>query len=295
MFFMTLLLGVLRIVQANCNKLTSGSLHTKRLFFRYGAYFESAAAVFSAGYLCIFGFSGLSTASVVCSVLTAFCYVTELITSLEALKRAPLVLCNMCAMGGGIILASVAGIFVFGEPMSLLQWLGVAVFFAAAYCLSPGGAVQQRAGRLSPAAWLLLAANFLINGAASFLSKYYAVRVEGGNAALYSCLTYACSALLFALLVPLAGRDEAEQPRKPFPKKLLLYGGILGLTCASLVSLITMLSRTVPVVVLNTVPSAISIIGCLFVGALLFGEKITGRNLCGVLLGILSVVLIVCK
>jgi len=49
----------------------------------------------------------------------------------------------------------------------------------------------------------------------------------------------------------------------------------------------------VPVVILNTVPSAISIIGCLLVGALVFKEKITARNAVGVALGILSVVLIV--
>ena len=289
-----LLLGTLRIIQANCNKQTSGFLDTKNRFFRYGAYFDCAAAAFSLVYLCFIGFSGFSEATVLCSVLSALCFVSELITSLEALKRAPLVLCNMCAMGGGIILVSIAGIFFFDEPMSLLQWLGVAVFFTAAYCLSPGGTVRQRQ-RLTPAVWALLAANFLINGAASFLGKYYAVRVENGSAALFSCLTYTCSSLLFLLLLwGSRKKNTAAHSGAPLPKKLLLFGGILGAACSGIVYLSTTLSRTVPVVVLNTVPSAISIIGCLFVGALLFREKITVRNTAGVLLGILSVVLIVC-
>ena len=288
-----LLLGTLRIIQANCNKQTSGFLDTKNRFFRYGAYFECAAAAFSLLFVCISGFYGFSAATVLCSVLAALCFVSELITSLEALKRAPLVLCNMCAMGGGIILVSIAGIFFFDEPMALLQWLGVAVFFTAAYCLSPGGTVRQRQ-RLTPAVWALLAANFLINGAASFLGKYYAVRVENGNAALFSCPTYAGSSLLFLLLLWGLRKKSAAPAGAPLPKTLLLFGGILGAACSGIVYLSTTLSRTVPVVVLNTVPSAISIIGCLFVGALLFREKITVRNTAGVLLGILSVVLIVC-
>ena len=78
-------------------------------------------------------------------------------------------------------------------------------------------------------------------------------------------------------------------------RPLSLYGVLLGATCASIVYLTTTLSRTVTVVVLNTVPSVISIVGCLLLGAVLFREKITVRNLCGVILGALSVVLIVSR
>ncbi len=291
--------SLLRIVQATCNKMTSGHLCSTALFFRYGAFFEGMAAVFSLLYMCVVGFYGFGTITVVCSLLSAMCYVTELVTSLKALKTAPLVLCNMCAMGGGIILASIAGILLFDEPMTLLQWLGVAVFFAAAWCLSP---VQRIGGKkMTAKSWLLLIVNFLINGAASILSKYFAVRVEGGNAAMYSCFTYAFSALLFLLLLALCtarktpGKEKTPAVPVKLTRPLYLYGVLLGATCASIVYLTTTLSRTVTVVVLNTVPSVISIVGCLLLGAVLFREKITVRNLCGVILGALSVVLIVSR
>ncbi len=253
--------------------------------------------MFSLVYLCLFGLHGFGVPTLVCSVLPAVCYVTELITSLEALKTAPLVPCNPCAMGGGIILTSIAGMLFFAEPMSLLQWLGVAVFFTAAYCLSPAqqGRGESSSRRMTGRAWLLLAANFLINGAASILSKYFAVRAEGGNAALYSCITCACSSLLFLLLAAAARRSKADRggTQPPLPKPLLVYGTLLGATCSSIVCLTTTLSRTVTVVGLNTVPSVISVVGCLFLGAVLFREKITGRNVCGVVLGALSVAMIV--
>lgn len=289
--------GVLRILQANCNKLTSRYLRSTVLFLKYGALFECMAAVFSALYVCLTGFYGFGAVTVVCAFLSAVCYVTELTTSLEALKTTPLVLCNMCAMGGGIILASIAGIVLFDEPMTLLQWLGVAVFFAAVWCLSPVQGTGTK--KMTAKSWLLLVVNFLINGAAGILSKYFTVRVENGNAALYSCFTYAISSLLFLGLLALYAvrktpeKERGQDTKAALPRPLCLYGILLGAVCASLVYLITTLSRTVTVVVLNTVPSVISIIGCLLLGALFFREKITVRNLCGVVCGALSVAMIV--
>ena len=289
--------GALRIVQANCNKLTSGYLRSTVLFLKYGAFFECMAAVFSVLYACLTGFYGFGAATMVCAFLSAVCYVTELATSLETLKTTPLVLCNMCAMGGGVVLASIVSIVLFDEPMTLLQWVGVAAFFAAVWCLSPVQGTGTR--RMTAKSWLLLTVNFLINGAASVLSKYFAVRVENGNAALYSCFTYAISSMLFLGLLALytirKAQKKEKEPAGPatLPRPLYLYGILLGATCASIVYLVTTLSRSVTVVVLNTVPRVISIVGCLLLGAIFFREKITVRNVCGVLCGALSVLLIV--
>lgn len=298
MAFLLLLLGILRIIQANCNKLTSSCMTSTQIFFRYGAFFEGAAAVFSLLYLFAFGFYGFNTATIICAILSAFCYTTELITSLEALKHAPLVLCNMGAMGGGIVLVSILGIFFFDEPMTVTQWLGVAAFFLASCCLTPSeNRTDTKVHRISRKGWTILVLNFLINGAASFLGKYFAVHVENGNPSLYSFLTYTVSSVLFLFLLQKSLRRAAQKTAAktyaPLPQKLYLYGTVLGAACASIVYLVTSLSRTVPVVIINTVPSAISIIGCLFVGALIFKEKITWKKLLGVFLGILSVVTIV--
>lgn len=332
-----LFVGALRIVQANCNKQTSIFLNSKERFFKYGAFFEFSAAVFSFLYLCLFGFQGWNTVTLVCSILAASCFVAELITSLEAMKGAPLVLCNMCALGGGIILPSIAAIFFFDEPLTFLQWLGVAVFFAAAYFLSPDSKqkaskstdnsdeqqktlpstgltgeqqkVLSAVGKHPPTAkiTLILLLNFCINGVCSTVGKYFAVRVPNGNVPLYSFLTYGISSLLFACLLLLLYRKNLTNSidrkslrlastgsfRHPLPRKLYIYGTILGATCSTIVCTGTALSRTVPVVIMNTIPSAISIIGCLFIGRLIFQEKISIKNVLGVLLGILSVAMIV--
>lgn len=287
-------IGLLRILQATFNKQASRCMDSTQRYLRFGCYFEAAAALFSFLYLCIVGFYGFGTATVVCAAVTGTCFVSELLTALTAMRGAPLVLCNLFSLGGGIVLPSVVGIFFFGEPMSLLQWLGVALFFTAVCFLSP---VEKTAARkLDVKTTGILLLNFLINGLCSLSGKYFAVRVDDGNVALYSCLSYGFAAVLFGILnvcMLLKKRDDRSETAAPFPKKLYPYGLILGAVCATIVFCSTNLSRIVPIVILNTVPSTVSIIGCLLLGGLLFEEKITMKNVVGVILGVLSAVLIV--
>jgi len=287
-------MGALRILQANFNKVTSGYVDTKETSIRYGAYFEFVAAIFSLLYLGIVGFYGWNTATVICAALSGAGFLAELLTILAAMRSAPIVLCNLCAMGGSVIITAVLGIFYFGEPMSLLQWAGVVLFFAAVWFLSP--TEKNSSKKITGKTLLLLLANFLINGILSSIGKYFAVRVENGNAALFAFLCYVFAALFFGLCILFQfgkkGRN-IEPVWQPFHKKLYIYGLAVGAVCATIVYLSTILLRIVPVVIANTVPSVISIIGCLFVGALFFKEKINGKNAVGVVLGALSAVLIV--
>ncbi len=291
-FLFVFLVGILRIVQANINKQTSSYMDSTRRYLSYGAYFEGAAALFSVLYLCISGFYGFNAATVVCSTLTGTCFLVELLTSLAALQGAPLVLCNMCALGGGIILPSIAGIFFFDEPMTILQWTGVVAFFAAVYFLSPND--KSSVKKLNVKTIIMLALNFFINGCCGVLGKYFAVRVENGNPALFSCLSYVCASVFFFIgYLILSSRGGCKTESGGFPKKLYPYGMGLGAVCATIVYFTTALSRVIPIVILNTVPSVISIIGCLLVGRMLFFEKITAKNICGVISGIISAILIV--
>ncbi len=167
------------------------------------------------------------------------------------------------------------------------------LFFAAVCFLSPAAKGTARRFDVKTGGILLL--NFLINGLCNLTGKYFAVRVENGNAALYSCLSYGFAALLYGTLnifMLQKKRGDRSETAVPFPKKLYPYGLILGAVCATIVFCSTNLSRIVPIVILNTVPSTVSIIGCLLLGGLLFGEKITMENIVGVILGVLSALLI---
>ena len=289
-------MGGLRILQANFTK--RASVHTGKFdsMVHFGAFFNGSAAVISFFYLLGAGFSGLNTLCVLCAFLIGAGFLAEQFTNILALRRAPLVLCNLCALGGGTVLASIAGIFFFEEPMSLLQWVGVVMFFVAVFLLSPKPEKKENAPKAS--VWILfpiLAANTIINGLLLILIKYYADFSENTNSILFTFFCYVFAAIMFgAIALGLRTRPAfAERKGKVFPKPLYINGGALGLICASICSLQTTLSTIIPIVILNTVPSVISVIGCAVIDAIFFKTKLTWRNILGVICGIACAILIV--
>ena len=75
-------------------------------------------------------------------------------------------------------------------------------------------------------------------------------------------------------------------------KKLYLFGALLAAAIFTINLLVTVLARTVESVVLFTVSSAMSIIITSVVGAVFFKEKLTLRNIFGIVLGIGAVLII---
>ena len=137
------------------------------------------------------------------------------------------------------------------------------------------------------------------------MAKYFAINVENGNAALYSCLSYACASLIFVFAVIFTSKNKelnaGEENRKrplfnpfsTFVKPLYIYGIALGAVCSTIVFSTTLLSRVVPIVVLNVVPTAICLIGSLFIGLWFFKEKITVKKAIGVALSLISTLAII--
>ena len=296
-------LGALRIAQSTINKTTSKHMNSNDSYYRYGLYFEGFAAIFSFAYFCLTNMKGFNLATVICAAITGACFFFELLTSLKALQIAPLALCTLCSLGGGIILPAIIGIFYFNEPLSLLQWLGVVLFFVSMWFLKPE---EEKKVKMTSATAIVLLSNFLINGACGFIGKYFAVKVDNGNAALFSCLSYVSAALLFIMAVWVINfkTNKASEEKKPvgklmvnlfdgFPKTLYICGPLVGLVCASIVYFSTLLSRVVPIIILNVIPTTICIIGSLFVGVLLFKEKISYKRVLGIVLSIIATAIII--
>ncbi len=283
-------IGLLRIAQSTMNKKTSAYTDTLMRNLKFGVMFELAAAFFSAVYLLIAGVDGIDLLLVICSVVTGVGFVAELFTALAAMRKAPLVLCSLCALGGAIVVPSIIGIFLFDEPLSVSQWVGVILFFIAAYLLSPSP--ETKSEKSFSKALPILTINFLINGFLGTIGKYYPVKAINPNPALYACWSYATAALVFVILL-VAFRPTLQTEKEPIPKSIVTLAAALGATCASIIFLNTYLSRFIPIVVVSTVPNAVCIAGSLFVGYLLFKEKITPVRLIGALVSMAATVLVI--
>ncbi|MBR2474218.1 MAG: hypothetical protein IKB51_04230 [Clostridia bacterium] len=293
--------GGLRIAQSTVNKKTSKFMKSTAAYYQYGFYFETFAAIFSLIYFLVLDRSGFNIPTLICSAFMAVGFFLELITSLKALQLAPLPLCTLCAFGGGIVIPAIAGIFFFNEPLSIYQWGGMVLFFIAVYFLI---FEPNQNSKISFKAISVLFVNFVVNGILNFLSKYFAINVENGSAALYSCLSYAFASLIFAFAVIFTHKSadktvENEKSKRlllnPFnalEKPLYIYGIIVGAVCATIVFSTTLLSRTIPIIMLNVIPTTISLIGSLFIGLWFFKEKITVKKVIGIVLSIISTAVI---
>ena len=288
-------IGILRILQSSFNKQSSKHLPSFNKYLRFGLFFEASAAVFALLYLCIVGFDGINAFTLICSAAMGFCFLLELTTSMKALQNAPLSLCTMCALGGGIIIPAVSGIFFFEEGMSILAWLGVVLFFISAYFLMPS---EKKTESVKASTVFILFCNFTINGLCGIISKFFAVKLENGNAAAFACLSYAFAAALFGAVLLTA---QAKLPKSPshgtdrgfLPKPVYLYGGIVGAVCATIVFSTTVLSRTVSIIVLNTIPNAVCLVGSLALDVLLFKGKLSVMKITGVALNVIATTVIV--
>ena len=292
-FFYVLGIGVLRIFQSSFNKQSSKYLPSINLYLRFGLYFEASAAFFALIYLCINGFYGLNALTIICSAFMGTMFLLELTTSLKALQNAPLALCTVCALGGGIILPVLSGIFIFSEPVTAWSWLGVILFFVSAYFLAP---YEKKKIDIKKSTVLILLLNFVINGLCGIISKFFAVKIDNGNAAMFACISYAFAAVLFCavLLVMHQKSHPSTEGTEPFlAKPVYFFGGAVGAVCASIVFFTTVLSKTVSIIVLNTVPNAVCLIGCLLIDALLFRRKLTARQITGVILNTIATTVIV--
>lgn len=290
------IIAVMRVVQKVCMKRTSTLVNNGVEFFHYGAFYQLMSAVFAFIFLCFTGFYGFNSVTVLCALVSAVLFVLELFTSLEAIKGSTLTVCNMVATGG-MFIPCIAGIFLFAEPMRTLQWVGLGVFVAAVYFLASGSKETYKKFSLKTLFMLLI--NFLANGAVMVMQKYFAVSVAGGNVAFYSALTFSFGAVFLYLCMftlSVVKRRDAAGERiykiKPLSKTLVLYGTLLAAALFVINQLVTTMAQTVPSVILFPVSSALSIIITCIVGAVAFHEKLTVKNVVGILLGLGAIVMV---
>ena len=209
------IIACMRVIQSNCSKRASALIEDRFAFFHYGGYYQLVSAALGFISLCFAGFSGWNAMTLVCAVAMAALFSLDLFSSLQAVKGGTLILLTMFSTGG-LFVPCIVGIFLFDEPMSVFQWLGLAVFFVSVYLLISGSRQAYRG--FSVKTFVMLILNLLANGAVMVVQKIFALKVPNGNVSLFSFLSFGLNAIiLFAVFCILSIKDK----RKPqlLPKK----------------------------------------------------------------------------
>lgn len=295
-------IAIMRVVQKVCSKKVSNAVEGK-VFFHYGGYYNLLSALFALIALCFVGFYGFNDLpTLLCALGTAVFMAIELFAGIEALKGCSLIVSQMFSVGA-LFIPCLLGIFLFDEPMTVWQWVGLALFMVSMYFLiAPPKNKEENSPKqkLSVKTLVMLILSLLAGGFVMVLQKVFAVLVPDGNVATYSFLMFALNALmLYVCYAVLAfkrrGAENAvktERGWKPLSKVLLICGAFLALAVFAINQLVTTMAESVPSAILYTVSYAISILITLLVSVFYYKEKITWKNVVGIVLCLGSILII---
>ncbi len=276
-------------VQGYFNKKVSRYLEERTAYITYLA-FNMALSMIFAGILLLFEtkkpvFDGQTFwYAFLCGMSVAVC----MFANLMALKEGAVVLVQVFATAG-ILVPCVAGVFLFQEAISFVQLAGMAVLIvSAAFLMQYNSGLY---GKITPKMILLLIVTLVSNGTAMLAQKLFAFYVPTGSVSLFSFLSFGIPAVLFAAAVLPAAKAEKKKIEPP-PRKALIFGAVLAVACLLVSQLSTVVSKTLPSVLVFPIVNGGGLILSTIIAALFFKEKLTGKSIIGLLLGVCALLVI---
>ena len=281
---------LLRFPQNYLNKKTSGMMSGASVYFFYGAYSYTFAGLIALILLLINGASGFSLPAVGISVLGAISLAANLYFGLEAMKRGVMVLASI-ASSAGLLIPCVAGIFMFDEPMRAGQFIGIALLLLAGWLLA--GYSKEQTGSFTPRTLLLLIGCLVSNGMIMVAQKMFSKYLPEADASVFSFLAFGLTGVgMFICLIPSLADKKKREAARTVPKKLYLYGALSSSVLLAINQLATIAGRTVPSAVMFPINDGGASIVAALTAAAFFGEKLTKKSVCGLLIGIASLMII---
>lgn len=281
-----------RVAQHLCSKRASGEVDTLYGFFGYSAYKNFLSAVLGASLIIIAG-NGLKldAKTLLISTFSGLMLGASSCLGLAALKGGTVALSSMFGTAG-LLVPCFAGIFLFDKPMSIGQWIGILMFFVAAYFLISSSSEIYNGFSLKT--FFILVGVMFAEGFTMLSQQLFAEYVPDGDVSVFSLFSFGIAALISVIFTLIFGMKESSNAEKksPLSKRLLVLGFVLAVAVFIINQLATIAAKTVPPVVLFTfINGGSTIIGSV-IAALCFKEKFSVKSVFGILLGVASLIII---
>ena len=208
---------------------------------------------------------------------------------LAALKSGAVALASLFGTAG-ILVPCIAGIFLFGKPMSAGQWMGVGIFFIAAYFLISSS--SKIYSSFSFKTVLLLLSVMLSEGFTMLAQQMFTFYVPEGDVSVFSFLSFGLVGVFMLIVSFITPKNDNADDNSRLTPKLLLLGAVLSVAVFIINQLATLATAIVPPVILFTfINGGSTIIGAI-VAAIFFHEKLTPRSITGIILGVGAMIII---
>ena len=289
-YIFLIIILLLRVPQNFSSKKTSGLVTNSQSYFLYGTYSYILAGLIAFVMLLFDGMSGFSLPAVGISALGAVSLAVSLFCSIEALKSGVMVLAAM-AGSAGLLLPCIAGIFMFNEPMKPMQFIGIALLIFSGWLLI--GYSKEQTGSFTPRTLLLLIGSMLSNGSVMLAQKMFSKYLPDTSVSIFSFLTFGLIGIgMFIGLGPSLLSQSGRAKIAAVPKPVFLYGTISSIILLAINQLATLAGRNVPSAIMFPINDGGATIITAITAAIFFKEKLTVRSVCGLILGIGSLIVI---
>ena len=289
-YIFLIIILLLRVPQNFSSKKTSGLVTNSQSYFLYGTYSYTLAGLIAFVMLLFDGMSGFSLPAVGISALGAVSLAVSLFCSIEALKSGVMVIAAM-AGSAGLLLPCIAGIFMFNEPMKPMQFIGIALLIFSGWLLI--GYSKEQTGSFTPRTLLLLIGSMLSNGSVMLAQKMFSKYLPDTSVSIFSFLTFGLIGIgMFIGLVPSLLSQSGRAKIAAVPKPVFLYGTISAIILLAINQLATLAGRNVPSAIMFPINDGGATIITAITAAIFFKEKLTVRSVCGLILGIGSLIVI---
>ena len=195
------------------------------------------------------------------------------------------------AGSAGLLLPCIAGIFMFNEPMKPMQFIGIALLIFSGWLLI--GYSKEQTGSFTPRTLLLLIGSMLSNGSVMLAQKMFSKYLPDTSVSIFSFLTFGLIGIgMFIGLVPSLLSQSGRAKIAAVPKPVFLYGTISSIILLAINQLATLAGRNVPSAIMFPINDGGATIITAITAAIFFKEKLTVRSVCGLILGIGSLIVI---
>lgn len=290
-YFYLLSILIARVVQAIFSKRSSNEAKNIPITVKYTAYQYGISAVLGL-LLLLTDISGIkiNTATVIIALLSGISLFFSTFFSIYGMKSGTVSLVSMFGTAG-LLVPVIAGVFLFGQKISLLQGIGMAVFFFSAWLLIKNSKNTYNGFTLKT--FLLLAGTMLANGTTMLAQQMYTHYVPGGSISLFSFLSFgiaAAASLPAALLAEKS--DKYGGQNISMGKTLYICGAALAMAVFVINQFATSLTALLPPVFLFTFINGGGTIISTLVAAGIYKERLSVYSISSVITGIASLIMI---
>ena len=282
---------MVRVVQQYTSK-NSSILLPKTLYgnTKYFMLQKLLAAVSAVILLLVSGeFSKIDFPTVIYSGLSGIMLVIASACGLYAMRAGTMALTSMFSTAG-LIVPCIAGIILYDEKMSFMQWFGVVMFLGASFLLISSS--KKMKADFSFKTVLLLVGSLLSNGVTMMLQTMFKREIVGGSVTAFSFLSFIIPALILLIFMGGYKLKTPEQCQEKMEKKLVMLNVVSAIALFIVNQLATMAADKVQPVVLFTFINGGNTIIAAVMAALMFKEKFTVKSVLGILLGLGALVIV---